>query len=83
MSYQGIETSHFKLVQFLLLYHVISNVHICSFTCIIFHVHGVASKMVLHAHTHTQKKMKASAHSLEIMQKRKSFCQSTSVLHIT
>ena len=56
MSYQGIETSHFKLVQFLLLYHVISNVHICSFTCIIFHVHGVASKMVLHAHTHKKKK---------------------------
>ena len=56
MSYQGIETSHFKLVQFLLLYHVISNVHICSFTCIIFHVHGVASKIVLHAHTHTKKK---------------------------
>ena len=55
MSYQGIETSHFKLVQFLLLYHVISNVHICSFTCIIFHVHGVASKMVLHAHTHKKK----------------------------
>ena len=86
MSYQGIETSHFKLVQFLLLYHVISNVHICSFTCIIFHVHGGASKMVLHAQNlvHKKKKiMKASAHSLEIMQKRKSFCQSTSVLHIT
>ena len=56
MSYQGIETSHFKLVQFLLLYHVISNVHICSFTCIIFHVHGGASKMVLHAQNLVHKK---------------------------
>ena len=38
-----------NLVQFLPPYHVISNVHVCSFTCTISHVHGRAPGMVLHA----------------------------------
>ena len=38
-----------NLVQFLPLYHVIiSNVHVCSFTCTISHVHRSAPKTVLH-----------------------------------
>ena len=37
-----------NLVQFHLLYHIISNMHI-SFTCLISHVHRRAPKAVLHA----------------------------------
>ena len=39
-----------NLVHFLPLYHVIiSNMHVCSFTCTISHVHWLATKTVLRA----------------------------------
>ena len=39
-----------NLVQYLLLHHVaINNVHVCSFTCMISHMHGRAPKIVLNA----------------------------------
>ena len=39
-----------NLIRFLPLYHVIiSNMHVCSFTCMLSHTHICAPKMVLHA----------------------------------
>ena len=38
-----------NLVQFLLPYHVISNMHVCSFMCAFSHLQGHTPKMVLHA----------------------------------
>ena len=45
LSVKGFNT---PLVHFLPKYYVIiSNMHVCSFACTIFHVHGRAPKMVL------------------------------------
>ena len=47
------------LVHFLPPYHVIiSNLHVCSFTCMIFHVHGRAPKTVLRARNLVYEKLK-------------------------
>ena len=45
------------LVQFILLYHVISNVHVCSFTRTIPHMHGRAPKTVLLARNFVYEKL--------------------------
>ena len=38
-----------NLVQFLPYHVIISNVHVCPFTCTIFQIHGRATKTVLRA----------------------------------
>ena len=45
----AIKNFNINLVQFLLPYVIISDVHVFSFKCTISHVHGYAPKMVLHA----------------------------------
>ena len=46
LAAEGFNTN---LVQFLPPYVSISNLHICTFMCMISHVHGCAPKTVLHA----------------------------------